>query len=1042
MRRTYLLHLLLLTFCLTLPGLAQSTNATISGQVTDPSGRVVPDADIQVLNEATGEQYTNKTNNSGIYNVSILPPGQYRVQVSKDGFKTLIKPDVVLNVHSAVAVNFALPLGAASESITVDAGTSLINTTDGSISTVVNRKYIEHVPLNGQSFKDLISMTVGVVTATPQTSSTQQGVGYSGDFSISGQRTASNSYSIDGVTGNTAAGNGYGQPQSATGGTLGGTTALGTTQVMVPLGGLAEFRVLSSSYAAEYGRSPGGQFSLVTRSGTNNLHGSLFDYLRNNYFDANNWFNNHYGQPTPALRQNDFGGTLGGPVWLPRLYDGRQRTFFFGAYEGLRLTQPTAASIQYVPDSYMRQQAVPVMQPILNAFPLANGIDYGSPTSPNLAQFISSFSLPSSIDSISLRADHRLMSKLNIFFRYGNTQSSTSSRPNFALLESRINAQTFTLGASSQLSQRITNEFRLGYNRTDAVNRGRVDDFGGASPIDVASAMGGGSLPAPYPGINFSIDGIGSPLFAVPNARSIGRQWNIVESLNLSAGRHQIKMGIDYLRIKSPLRPANLTLLAYFLSPQAILRGTPDIPEILRYVSATPVFNDVAAYIQDEWHATPRIVVSVGVRWELAPPPTEAHGNDAYTLLGNISEPESLSLAPQGAPLWRTTWFNFAPRVGIAWTAHNIEGWETVLHAGGGVFYDTLNQVATGGYQGVGFTAYKVYSGASLPFPPVQLDFPVTATPPYTGANIFAFPEHLQLPYTLEWNANLQQALGKQQALTIAYVGANGRRLASLQQFNLTSVNPQFGTVYYYPGGLTSNYQAFEVQFQRSVSPGLQVLAGYTWAHSIDFGSESTALSLQRGNSNFDVRNNLQGGLSWDLPKINSKHIVNSFVNDLGIDGRLSARSAFPVSLNGATYADTATGNTTYTGLNVVPGVQTQLYRAEYPGGRAINKAAFAVPKAGLNGNAPRNFLRGFGATQINLAVRHQLRLKDSLAVQFRAEAFNLFNHPNFGYVDPTYSNATFGQATQTLNQSLGTVASQYQQGGPRSMQLALKILF
>jgi len=186
----------------------------------------------------------------------------------------------------------------------------------------------------------------------------------------------------------------------------------------------------------------------------------------------------------------------------------------------------------------------------------------------------------------------------------------------------------------------------------------------------------------------------------------------------------------------------------------------------------------------------------------------------------------------------------------------------------------------------------------------------------------------------------------------------------------------------------------------------------------------------------------LQGGLSWDLPEIHTDQILDYLANNWGLDGRVTARGAFPVSLNGSTYANTATGNITYTGLNLVPDVPTQLYGSQYPGGRAINRAAFAVPSNGLNGNAPRNFLRGFGATQINLAVRRDFHLKESLAVQFRAETFNFLNHPNFGYVDPTYSDATFGQATQTLNQSLGTVASQYQQGGPRSMQFALKILF
>lgn len=1042
MRLCCVFRLLLLMFCVTSSVLAQSTDATISGQVVDPAGRVIFDADIQILNEATGVQYANKTNRSGIYTVSILPPGQYRVQVSKIGFKTLIKPDVILNVQSAVAMNFTLPVGATSESITVEAGSFILNTTDASVSTVVNRKFVENIPLNGRSFQDLISMTPGVVTATPQIPSSQQGVAYSGDFSVNGQRTASNYYTVDGVTGNIAAGNGFGQPQNGTGGSLAGSTALGTTQSLVPVDALQEFRVHSSTSPAAYGRLPGGQFSLLTRSGTDNLHGSLFDYLRNNFFDANNWFDDHYGDPVPALRQNDFGGTFGGPVLLPQLYDGRHRTFIFLAYEGLRLTLPTAASIQYVPDTFLRQQAVPAMRQILNAFPVQNGIDYGTSTNPSLAQFIAPFSLPSSIDSTSIRVDHVLSPKLALFFRYGDTRSSTASRPEFSLVQNQINTKTFTFGATSQLSGKLNNQFRLGYDRTNATVIGVIDDFGGATPTNLAAAMGGGSLPTPYPAIDISIPGIGSPLLAVPNSGNEGRQWNIVDSVSVSEGRHDFTFGLDYLHIASPLIPGGPTLLAYFESAQSILNATPDIPEVLQYVPATPVFNEIAAFVADEWRLSSRLSLSMGLRWEADPPPTEANGDNAYTLLGSIADPTTLSLAPQGTPLWKTSWLNFAPRLGVAWTARDPAGWETVVRAGGGVYFDTLNQIAALGYEGVGFSAYNVYSGITLPFTPAQINFPVTTNPPYTGANVFAFPEHLQLPYTLQWNASLQQALGKAEAMTLSYVGANGRRLLSEQQVDLTSVNPLFGTVYYYPSNLTSNYQALQVEFQRSVSRGIQALVAYTWSHSLDFGSDSTALSLQRGNSNFDVRNNFQAGLSWDVPKVGTDKVVRTLLNDWGIDGRINARSAFPVSLDGSTYTDIATGNTTYTGLNRVPNIPIYLYGSQFPGGRAINKAAFTVPAIGVNGDAPRNFVRGFGATQLNLAVRRRFLLGDKLQMQFRAEAFNILNHPNFGYVDPTYSDATFGQATQTLNQSLGTVASQYQQGGSRSMQFAIRLLF
>ena len=312
--------------------LGQSTSAIISGGVTDPQGNLILNAYVVIANDATGVLYSAKTNGSGMYLVPILPPGHYHVQVSKPGFKTIIKADVLLNVQSAVALNFTLPIGATSESVTVDARTPALNTTDASVSTVVDQKFVANIPLNGRSFQDLISMTPGVVTQTPQ--NTSQGVGVSGDFSVNGQRTQSNYYTVDGISANVNAGNGNGISGAATGGTLGGTTTLGTTQTMVPVDALQEFRIQSSTYSAEYGRSAGGQISLSTRSGTNIFHGSVYDYLRNNFFDANDWFNDYYGKPQSALRQNDFGGTLGGPIWIPHLYSGRDRTFFFVGVRG------------------------------------------------------------------------------------------------------------------------------------------------------------------------------------------------------------------------------------------------------------------------------------------------------------------------------------------------------------------------------------------------------------------------------------------------------------------------------------------------------------------------------------------------------------------------------------------------------------------------------------------------------------------------------------------------------------------------------------
>ena len=1020
--------------------LSQSTNATLSGSVTDAAGSFISDAEIVIANDATGVVYSVVTNSSGLYFAPILPPGHYHVQVSKQGFKTIIKPNVILNVQSAIALNFALPVGATSESITVESASSLINTTDASVSTVIDSKFVENIPLNGRSFQDLISLTPGTVTQTPQ--NTQASIGYAGDFNVNGQRSESNYYTVDGVSGNAGAGNGFGGAQSGTSGALAASTALGTTQSLVSVDALQEFRVQTSTYSAEYGRSPGGQFSFATRSGTSTVHGSAFDYLRNNFFDANDWFNNYYQVPLAALRQNDFGGTVGGPLAVPGLLSTKDKTFFFVSYEGLRLTQPQAATIQYVPDSFLREQAPAALEPILNAFPVQNGTDYGSAANPGLAQFVRAYTLPSSIDSTSLRVDHNFGNNFQTFFRFSDTPSFTSSRSLSVLTQSHSNIQTYTFGATGQLRAHLVDEFRLGYTHSDAGVFGKLDSFGGAQVSDLATAAAQGSYSNPQLYFDLVVPGLGYTALSTTTANNQGRQWNIVDILSLDAGHQQFKFGMDYRRIVSPLVPATPLIEAIYFGPQAVLQNSATILLLERFIGATPIFEQFAAFAQDNWRATPTLNLSLGLRWEVSPPPTDQGGNDPFTLLGNVGNPSSLSLAPRGTPLWKTSWLNFAPRLGVAWSVHNTPGRETIIRTGGGVFYDSDNQVAINGFNGLGFSAYTESFGAALPVSQAALDFSPSTDPPYTNSSIFAFPEHLQLPYTLEWNASLEQALNKSQVLTISYVGSNGRRLVELQQLSLSAANPTFGTVFYIPSGITSNYQALQVQFQRSVNHGLHLLAAYTWSHSLDYGSNASALPVTRGNSDFDVRNSATAGLSWDVPPITSSKVASAALNHWGIDGRLTARTAFPITLEGNLLTDPSTGSQYYGNLNLVSGQPIYLHGAQYPGGRAINPDAFSTPSGNNQGAAPRNFVRGFGETQWNAAVRRTFPVYREATLQFRAEAFNILNHPNFGYVDPNLTDAMFGQATKMLNSSLGTLAPQYQQGGPRSMQFSLRLSF
>jgi len=1049
---------------LALPLEAQSPNGTMNGRVLDPSNKVIGGADILVISDATGVQYSGKTNEDGIYLVPNLPPGVYRLQVSKLGFKTLIKPDIVLNIQDALSINFTLPVGAAFETVTVEGGASMINTTDASVSTVIDNTYVENMPLNGRSFQDLILLTPGIVTQSPQSTSV---LGGTGEFSVNGQRTESNYYTVDGVSSNVGSAPGLGMVSYAGGtGSIPGATALGTTQALVSVDDLQEFRVNSSTYSAEYGRNPGGQFVFETKSGTNQWHGTAYDYLRNGYFDAQDWFNDYLGTPEPAVRQNDFGGTFGGPVEVPGLYHGKDKTFFFVSYEGLRLTAPQAASNDiFVPDLCMRAMgacpsgrnpAASAVLPAINAFPLPspNGVEDARN---GFGQFLGSWSNPASIDSTSVRFDHAVNDKLRLFFRFSDTTSSSSARqtalstgtPSNNLIAA-YTMRTYTGGANSVFSNRLSNEFRLNYTSNYTASSNVLDAFGGSVPVNLAqlTSLGPGSSPSfalEYGGYD---SGLGQAL-----SSGAQRQWNLVDSVNLSLGRHQFKFGVNYRRLTPSAVQASPILPFIYVSESSVETNSAFIIAEV-FGPAYPLFLNFSAFAQDQWKVSSRLSLSMGLRWDINPPPGATKGVKPYAFQG--SGPSTWALAPQGTPLWQTTWFNLGPRLSAAYVLHDVPARETVVRGGGGVFFDTGQQAASAAFGGQGFDA----SGCCGPGPfptggaaviPILQNPPA---PPYLNAVVYA--RHLQLPYTLQWNASVEQALGKSQAFTVSYVGSHGARLLQENVYESAS-NPIAPDGFeFIENGLTSDYSALQAKFQRRLSRGLTALASYTWSHCIDYGSENYNFGYQRGNCDFDVRHNFSAAFSYSLPNEWHNELAKAVLHHWGLDDRLTARTAFPVTLNG-NYLIQPSGQYYFGGLNLVPGQPVYLYGDNCatvlqglgdlapgkgcPGGRAIDPSAFTAASSGL-GDAPRNFAKGFAAVQMDLAVRREILIYQNLRLQFRAEAFNIFNHPNFGTINAQFGQSTFGQATGTLASSLGIVSPLYQQGGPRSMQFALKFIF
>src|SRR5882724_2866411 len=1029
---------------------AQGDVAAVTGRVFDPNAAIIVEATVTARNVDTGVERSVLTNEDGIYRFASLSPGNYEFTVSKRGFKAIVKPGVTLHLADTISMNFNMVVGAINETVRVEAGASMLNTTDASVSTVVDQSYIKNMPLNGRSFQDLILLSPGVVTQTPQNNGTS-GNGITGEFSVNGQRTEENVYTVDGVSANVGSAVGRLMLQGAgASGSLPGATALGTTQALVSVDELQEFRVQSSTYSAEYGRSPGGQFAFETKSGANQFHGTTYDYLRNNYFDANDWFNNYFGVKEAPLRQNDFGGTLGGPVRIPHLYNGKDKTFFFVSYEGLRLQEPQAASINYVPDATMIANAPAVLQQVLRAYPVANGPEAlltvqcdpstDPACSPNgtkqvqsgLAEYIASWSNPKSINSTSVRFDHVVGNNLRLFFRFNDTGSASTGRGGFLTPSTQdtlgSTIRTYTAGATQTLTNRLNNDFRLNYTSNESRDVTSIDSFGGATPVDLVQLSGTGAESTARVTLLF-----GNYLAILNQGQASGtqKQWNIVDTASLALGRHQVKFGIDYRRLTPAAIPSPV-FVNYSYGDQTQV----DDPNnnsaginLNAFAPANPLYENFSAFAQDEWKVSARLTLSMGLRWDVNPAPGVTKGINGFTLAG--SGPATWDLAPQGTPLCKTAWYNFSPRLGAAYILRTAPGWETVVRGGGGVFFDTGQQLASSAFVlGPGFSASSPNPGSS--FPIASAAIPVVGPPqPGTWGEGFGFAPHLQLPYTLQWNVSAEQALGRSQVLTVSYVGAHASRLLR-QDFYLFPPGNTSGACCFLwvSNGLTSDYGSGQVQFRRRLSRGLTALASYTWAHAIDYGSQNYAIGYERGNSDLDVRHSMSSAFSYDVPNIGHGGLAGALLRHWGLDNRFTARSGFPVSLSGNGFLD-PNGKILDEGLDIVQGQALYLYGANCasvlqgigtlqpgqgcPGGRAINPDAFVnvhcPAGTGCQGTAPRNFTRGFGAWQMDLAVRREFPLYENLKLQFRAETFNIFNHPNFGTIGSFLGGNQFGLA-------------------------------
>jgi hypothetical protein len=625
---------------------------------------------------------------------------------------------------------------------------------------------------------------------------------------------------------------------------------------------------------------------------------------------------------------------------------------------------------------------------------------------------------------------------------------------------------------------------RFNYSRTRGASKSFLDDFGGAIPL---SAL---PFPSPFDARNgqlaldnfalqnsFLVDGAGTD--------SIQRQLNIVGAISVQFRSHHFKAGIDYRRLTPLLKPSQYSQFAGFLNIADEQNGAAFESGVATQTAEALLFRNISAFVQDSWFVSPRLTATYGLRWDADLVPSTTSGPQLPSITGftSLSNLSGIGLAPAGTPPFRNTFGNIAPRLGVAYQLRQRPDWGTVLRAGAGVFYDlatseTVNLIAQTGYP---FAANFFTLGGTFPFAPdVAAPPPITPPSPTQPQGLGAFVPNFKLPYTVQWNVAIEQGLGPQQSVSLSYVGASGQRLVA--PTTIASPNASLALLLLATNAADSNYNSLQLQMQRRLVKSLQVLASYTWSHSIDTASAGSvgvgsniAASDQGGNrgpSDFDIRHAFSAGLTYAIPSLTRFRALKEITNGWSLQSIIQAQTARPISILDGAIARLANGSSANVRPDVTPGIPLYLYGPQFPGGKAFNNTPGAVaggcpdgsvsvgpfcpPPLDNNGNAirqgdfPRNALRGFGFFQWDMGIHRDFAILESLKLQLRAELFNVLNHPNFAPPISDITAPNFGLSNQILAQYLaggfglggGSFSSLYQSGGPRSIQLALKLTF
>jgi hypothetical protein len=973
----------------------QINTASLLGTVTDPQGAVVSGANVAVENVGTRSSQTTQTDGSGSYVIERLPVGEYTLTVTAPGFKRFQRTEIKLDATQRVKIDVAMEVGGVTESVTVTAGAPLVSTQNTELGIVIGEQQVRNLPLNGRNFSQLIALEPGAV--------------------VSGGAVYFNGLTRDGVN-VSVDGTDASNPDRP------GTSGFGgqTQQNILSVEFIQEFKTTKGVFSAELGRAASGGVNVITKSGTNEFHGSVYEFLRNDAFDARNFF----AVRKDKLRLNQFGATAGGPIL-------QNRIFFFGGWEGVREKRGRQITGQ-VPTASLRERmlaANPAYGPLLGLLPPPTE----SLNDPDRAFHRRSDVRTNREDSIIGRLDFNPSSKDNVFLRYSILDSYTVN-PGLSPIngtEYPAQDQSATLSWNRVLTPRAINEFRAGRSKQDIPR---------ATQAFVPQQIG-------------SLDGfLGTPGQEV--LRANGGSWTILDNFAYNVGGHSIKAGFELRRFYYGR--------ANYENPSYTMESVTDLLASRFTAARVTLGNDLrrlresqwGVYFQDDFRLNPRLTLNLGLRYEYFTPVSERDG-----LLFNIVSDPFGPFRQRGEPIWTPDKNNLGPRFGLAWDLNGNS--KDVIRAGAGVFYSPNSYREVTAMVNPPDQPYTLQI-AARDFPDLRYPINVAALdlrrfPGLATRNVF--DPNQRTTYSIQWSFDYQRELTRDLVGTVGYVGNRGLKLLTLHWLNdvdaATGRRPNSTTsrVSYQEHSGMSNYHGLQTSLKKRFSHGVTFNLHYTWSKALEQGgvdnmTASNVSNIQdhrnirasRGRHIADIRHNLSLDHSWDVPFDRwfgaTSPAMRRIAGGWQIVGILSVRSGMPFLITSGR-DNYGLGTNQGQRPDVVPGVPVFLEGYEDSNTHTyLNPAAFADPcdarglrrPCGVFGNMGGFQLSAPGSTFYDMSVFKNIPITEQVRLQFRSEFFNLFNHANFGAPAAALTSAQFGRITSA--------------GRARELQFALKLLW